>query len=277
MDHHWHNIQPLDSQRLQQARVQLHHAVQLPGMAGRSYLPAHPGDEYGNLGWSHTLGGFESHVFASGCQVALVFKSLELVLLKEGQIINNLPLKGLNLEQAVDQLRGLMTAQGLEGSQLNTQLPYTIPEFQADYQFKADDLETERLHLAHLFANSSIILDQLSAAYSGVSVIRCWPHHFDNAALMLLDDHPDPELQKSIGWGFSPGDEQHPDPYFYVNCWPHPEITNTPAIAYGKWNLQGWIGTTLSYRDFAGDPQQQEIVKEYFNSSTAGLQRLIQS
>ena len=277
MENTWQYIDVVDPSSLHAARVQLHHAVQLPAMLARSYSPTHPEDEFGSLLWSHEAGGVVSQTFNTQWQANLDFKSMKLGLLKAGMAVQSLELEGSSLHSAVERLRDILSAQGMNGSLLSTDLPYEIPQYKLDYLFKPDGLENERTHFAHLFANCSLLLDQLSSQYAGVSDQRCWPHHFDLAAVMVLNERPANETQFTIGWGFSPGDEQHPQPYFYVNCWPYPEVKDLPDLPYGHWNTEGWVGTVLGYKDFAGNPHQQTIAKDYFQSSTTGLSRLLQA
>ena len=50
----------------------------------------------------------------------------------------------------------------------------------------------------------------------GPSPVRCWPHHFDIATCVALESG-DPERERGIGTGLSPGDGTYGQPYFHVN------------------------------------------------------------
>jgi hypothetical protein len=77
--------------------------------------------------------------------------------------------------------------------------------------------------------------------------VRGWPHHFDLAALHVLDPEKDPEEARSVGAGLSPGDESYAEPYFYVSPWPAPEPAALPALPGGAhWHTDGFTSAVLS-------------------------------
>jgi hypothetical protein len=86
-----------------------------------------------------------------------------------------------------------------------------------------------------------------------------WPEHFDLAV----------ELGSEAGgqratYGFSPGDEQHPQPYAYVGPW-------SPQPAGQLWNATGFGGAELGYAELlaAGDPAT--LALEFFRVRRAAL------
>ena len=84
-------------------------------------------------------------------------------------------------------------------------------------------------------------------------------------------------MVRRIGLGFSPGDEAIPEPYFYTNCWPYPDLQNQdpPQISNaGRWNLEGWVGTVLTYSMLLTVEDQYLATKEFLISSIKAL-RLI--
>lgn len=69
--------------------------------------------------------------------------------------------------------------------------------------------------------------------------IRCWPHHFDLGTLL----HP---REGTIGLGFSPGDPEIPEPYWYVRSYPEPAGDPVPGVLrFGEWHLEGWHAAIL--------------------------------
>ncbi len=69
-----------------------------------------------------------------------------------------------------------------------------------------------RSELAAWFSNANSALRAAVAEQSGASLVRCWPHHFDVARLITLDPDEDSEEARSIGMGFSPGDDFYDEP-----------------------------------------------------------------
>jgi hypothetical protein len=78
------------------------------------------------------------------------------------------------------------------------------------------------------------------------SAIRLWPEHFDIA----FDQGSEADGRRA-GYGFSPGDEQHPAPYAYVGPWGPP-----PGPA-DLWRATGFTGAELGWAELvaAADPQ----------------------
>lgn len=64
-----------------------------------------------------------------------------------------------------------------------------------------------------------------------------WPEHFDVAIEM-----GDEAAGARATYGFSPGDEDHPEPYVYVAPW-------TPQPPGGLWNATGFGGAELGYAE----------------------------
>jgi hypothetical protein len=79
--------------------------------------------------------------------------------------------------------------------------------------------------------------------------VRCWPHHFDVATLVELEaGHA--ESARSIGVGFSPGDESYAQPYWYVSPWPRPDPATLPqAPMPGHWHTQGFTALVATGDD----------------------------
>lgn len=86
--------------------------------------------------------------------------------------------------------------------------------------------------------------------------IQLWPHHFDLAFEWLGErkvpdedeEGRETEARSQIGYGFSPGDESHPAPYFYANPWPfETEFTIAPLPPGAEWHSEGWEGGLLPY------------------------------
>lgn len=103
------------------------------------------------------------------------------------------------------------------------------------------------------------VRDSLAAFRSGlegeVGPVQLWPHHFDlsfewfsPAVEVYEDEDGSKEFNKQIGFGFSPGDEGDPQPYFYANPWPFDEAFRSVELpAEASWHEKGWSGAFLPY------------------------------
>ena len=81
-------------------------------------------------------------------------------------------------------------------------------------------------------------------------------------------------IAMSIGIGFSPGDRNNPEPYFYVTMWPYPDLNNIalPDISIGNWNTENWIGASLAVSELIktnDEHKQCEIVLSFIKNSVS--------
>ena len=117
-----------------------------------------------------------------------------------------------------------------------------------------DPREAANFHTALLAVRDTF------AGYAGriegeVGPINFWPHHFDMSfewfsdAVEVYDEEGGPkEYNKQVGFGFSPGDEGNPQPYFYANPWPFDESFRSLPLPDGaSWHKEGWSGGFLPY------------------------------
>ncbi|MFN8217670.1 MAG: hypothetical protein U0R71_13840 [Solirubrobacterales bacterium] len=86
--------------------------------------------------------------------------------------------------------------------------------------------------------------DEASVA-EGATHPLLWPEHFD-IAIELGDE----AAGRRATFGFSPGDENHAEPYVYVAPW-------APQPAGERWNARGFAGAELGYAELlaGGDPE----------------------
>lgn len=69
------------------------------------------------------------------------------------------------------------------------------------------------------------------------TIPRLWPEHFD-IAVELGEE----AAGRRANYGFSPGDEDHPEPYAYVGPW-------TAEVGGEMWTARGFRGAELGYRE----------------------------
>lgn len=79
-----------------------------------------------------------------------------------------------------------------------------------------------------------------------------WPEHFD-LAIELGDE----AAGERATYGFSPGDENHAEPYAYVAPW-------RPGVAGELWNAVGFGGAELGYAELLGAPDPLAAALDFF-------------
>jgi len=143
-------------------------------------------------------------------------------------------------------LGGRLGAHGLDASALDAKSPYAIPAHAVERggAYGAGKLSEPLTELAAWFASAQHALgrthDQMIARKLAPSPVRTWPHHFDTATLTLLEGGS-AEHARSVNVGFSPGDENYDEPYFYVSPHPYPDPRRLPALPpLGHWHVRGF-------------------------------------
>jgi hypothetical protein len=87
--------------------------------------------------------------------------------------------------------------------------------------------------------------------------VRLWPEHFDIAIEMGAEP-------LRANYGFSPGDEGHPEPYAYVGPW-------TAEVSGELWNGDGFRGAELSYAELLSAPDPRAAALEFFTTRKDAL------
>ncbi len=265
------------------ARMWAHKAVQWVAMVPRGILPPDPGDTGASLQWDSTLQMLLSQAFGtSNFQTALRVSDLSMHIMGDGETLAELELSGLGPNQILEWIEQKLRDLGLPTDRLSQKLPYEMPANQdiEGHNFRIS--EPELFHeLSNYFGNADLILENFRSSQERSSEVRCWPHHFDIATLVSLDTNPDPESKRSIGVGFSPGDDNHQLPYYYITPWPYPDISASPLPPFtgaGKWNTDGWVGALLmadKISELQGAKDQMEIIVGFMNEAVAGLKELM--
>jgi len=94
------------------------------------------------------------------------------------------------------------------------------------------------------------------------SPVRLWPEHFDIAIELGCE-----ERGVRANYGFSPGDEQHPEPYLYVGPW-------SAAVEGELWNGHGFSGAELSYSELLAAADPAAAADDFFASRREALAAL---
>lgn len=245
------------------ARTELHWAAQLPSAVGATWLPAAADYAHTNLGWDEDLGVLVGRpVGPEHLRAGLVFESLELVVLEGERERATLGLAGHDVSSALEWLREQMGP-----GQPPLALPsHDMPDHPVARGGAFPDGDSHgRAELSIWFANASNASRRAVSNEETASTVRCWPHHFDVASLVVLDAEADAEDARSIGVGFSPGDDWYDQPYFYVNPWPYPTKDALPPLeGVSCWHTEAWTGAVLKGEQVldAGEIHQASLVAD---------------
>ena len=278
----WQRLGAAAPTQLTDARLQLHHASQVVASAGVTFLTPAPDDSHPNLGWVEPLGALMGRSLpGANAQVGLRVADLSLLLVEEsGEVRDELALDGRTLDDGYVWLAGATARAGaaLPAAGI-TRASYEIPHHTVasgePFACKSREPFGE---LSRWFANGHDTLVELAARLPGATDVRCWPHHFDLGALVIVASEPDGALAKSIGLGLSPGDDGYAEPYWYISPWPYPEPSAIPSLLHGgHWHTVGHTSAILTGSELVeGSPEgQRDRLHAFLDNAVAICQRIL--
>jgi hypothetical protein len=148
---------------------------------------------------------------------------------------------------------------------------YARHKFENDQTLQYDPAMAERFLTA--IVNADRIFKRHRASLSGeVGPVQLWPHGFDLAfewfGTRVVEHEENGKIEKypsQLSLGFSPGEPNQPEPYFYSNPWPFETeiLANKPLPSGARWFMGNWQGSLLPYATLAGDPQAEEKLLAY--------------
>jgi hypothetical protein len=241
-----------------EARLQAHWALQVAAAAS-SLMVAEDDFSHTTFTWRPSLRALvgEPVPAAGGARAALRFEDLTLLIVEDDEVKEQQGLGGLSLREAFGWLSQQLKKRGAPKDV--DPLPHDMP-FHGVSQgllFDVDAAELTKLADWHDFTWPKLLAR--AEKEQGASAVRCWPHHFDSALLIVLDDGGgDPEQGRSIGVGMSPGDTTYPEPYWYVSPWPYPDndVTLPLLAARGRWHLSGFTAAVLPRSEHGDAPDK---------------------
>jgi hypothetical protein len=267
----WKPLQTIDRHQLTQARLDAHFAVQWLARAARAFIEPKADDSHTNLGWDRALGGLSTHPLADSSQLALRIADLTLLLLGPGA--SELPLKGRNDAEIREWLGPRLNAKSLDPLGLDKPLPYDMPAspIANGGRYLLDDFEAALVTLSRWYDNASQALDdvqqELVARGLRAPPVRCWPHHFDLDALVYFGTRSS-KRSRTMGVGFSPGDEYYDEPYFYVSIYPAPAVDTLPALPVGHWHSHDFTAAVVTTARILREGDQGTAVGPFLRSAT---------
>ncbi len=193
----------------------------------------------GKIGLRFTCGGFGTPFFADDVQLRVVGREL---IVQTGELERRAPITTL-AEMAAH-----------VGSNL-------LPEAPTDAEVLNIDA-TASAFLGDWFGFGASVLEELRAGTQDElepSRVQLWPEHFDLAVELGAEDDG-----HRAGYGASPGDELHPEPYLYVVPWG--EVS--PG---GLWEATAFRGAELPYTTLLGAEDQRETALRFFDERLRAL------
>jgi hypothetical protein len=117
--------------------------------------------------------------------------------------------------------------------------------------------------LGDWYGFTASVLEQLRAEAGPeleASRVQLWTEHFDLAVELGAK-----EAGARAGYGGSPGDERHSEPYLYVVPW------EASRASGDGWNAAGYPGAELSFAELLEAPDQRGAALDFFRSRLRAL------
>jgi len=241
----WEPLGRVPPSSLAAPRVTLHWAAQIVAAAGATWLAPRDDASHTALTWIDAARAFAGEPLAHGTRAVLVVEELSLAVAgADGAPAGDrFPLAGRTLADGLAWLATVVANREHAASR-----PLARPAHELPARPEGSSFTVERdvfAELARWYANAARLLAPV-AETPGASSVRVWPHHFDIATLIALDESKG-EHARSIGVGLSPGDVSYAEPYWYVTPWPYPPNDRpAPGLPSGHWHTAGWFGAVLT-------------------------------
>ena len=136
-----------------------------------------------------------------------------------------------------------------------------VPLEVADEPLEVDEAASR--FLGDWYGFTASVLEELRAeAAPGLEASRAqlWTEHFDLAVELGAKD-----AGARAGYGGSPGDERHSEPYLYVVPW------EASRASGDGWNAAGYPGAELSFAELLAAPDQRAAALEFFRGRLNAL------
>ncbi|TQV85979.1 DUF5996 family protein [Aliikangiella coralliicola] len=198
------------------------------------------------------------------------------VIVQWHDLLESVPLSGQSASTLFVEISGLLFVRKIEVSGN----PEKITD-QAHPDFDVDNA----VNLAKALGAIGAVFQQFkNEQRRETSPVQLWPHHFDLAVLwfsgrLVPEQDPDDEenADEQMNFGFSVGDQQTPEPYFYFTAYPTPENFNRISLPSGaQWNEDGWQGVYLSYSILCQQKEPAESLLEIMREVVKSGAKLMQ-
>lgn len=211
----WESIQATSSERLSEARLQLHSAIQWVARIERSYGQASEGNPV--LQW-HNEGRITTQALESDLGLELRLPDLIMQFTENGaRSRHEIHLEERSPAQVEAWTLIELLHRGIDRSKFSKDLPYDVSGLMAGdgVEFSPDEYRQELDELAAQFRNAALALARARGDRDGEThPVRLWPQ---DMSLEISAGSANGAGSSGLAFGFAPGDTDTPEPFFYMS------------------------------------------------------------
>ena len=271
--YHWDQLSLIDLEAFHEMKIQIHLALHNVALVGHHYSIAKAGLIPHALYWIPGLWRIAG-TWVTGAKTfrsSLSLNSFELYIVD--QKLNTLAQFSLSkkkFSQAMLWLEEQIGLLDLGHRALSMVLPHELDLFKNSHQYPFENIALPELKIfGSCYHNSFIVMQNFQKLYQ-TSQIIIWPDQLKQSIDIILKDTGQATLDTKITLGYSPGDQDINEPYFYVNSWPHAELSKLqapPPESY--WFNDVWIGAILPLNVLSKHQEQQEFLFQFYKEGLA--------
>jgi hypothetical protein len=208
----WHSMATGDPQALAKARTEVINIVQWLARIANSYVTARTPEDRVLLEFRGADAAFFTKTFNNGLSLEMRLPALEMQFLENGRPAPHIldPEEHSPAEVEAWLLVELLH-RGVDRTKFTKRLPYNVPGLMTGdaEDYSPQSCQEALTRLMAWFQHAAMILDVTAHVFiAGKVGIVCWPQTLELSCVMDSGSKP-------AGFGFSPGDEQCPEPFFY--------------------------------------------------------------
>jgi len=246
----WKLLGGVPLEELIEPRLESHYAAQIVQSVGSALLPAVPDFRHTSFEWVPQANALAGGLVASREPFRAGIRLTDLALaLFDGSArpVDVFDLIGRTLADGFSWLKRAVTSRGGAADRIDERVNPDIPRHPVrDGARFTGGNQAARTELAAWYDDADQVLGAFRAGTPNAGPVRCWPHHFDIASLVVLSGDGG-EGSRTVGVGLSPGDAGCAEPYWYVTPWPAPRSVALPPLPAGAfWHTEGWVGAVLT-------------------------------
>ncbi len=230
------------------ARNATHRAAQVLAAVGETHLEHEADTSHTAMAYDPTLGALvNARPIEDGLRGVLWLDDLAIGVTRRDHVVDRIPLSGRTLDDAFDWMqRSVAIHSDGERRGALRRPTYPLPDHGLEHGDAFDSSDPGSIELGKWFRSAHSALESLPS-HPDDGPIVCWPHHFDLAILRTVARDASDVATKTIGVGLSPGDDQIPEPYWYVNHWPTTTrgTGSLEPLPVGEWHDDGFVAAVL--------------------------------